>query len=397
MHEEVALVEARKELGPKPRGEGEARHHQQDRQHGRRRTLPERHSESRGIRPRGLRDKGAFFLRHATRHEDRHGGGHERDGQNHGSEQGGEHGERHRVEHLSLNALKGQDRQVHDHDDELAEHEGAANLLRGLEHDGQALRRQKPSPQPALLLGETADAVLDDDDGAIDDDAEVQGPEAQQVAAHASTDHADHSKQHRQRDNERGDDRGPDVPQEQKEDHDHKGGAQGQVVADRLDGGVDQLGAVIHRLRHHTAGKSAIDFGHLRRDPLRHRTGVLTHEHEGGPDHDLTAILRRRTRAQLRTHQNLGDVADVDRGAPRAPDHDPPYVVKIRHLAGGANQVLLAATFDVARSHVRVVLRKRPQDVAERETVGDEAVRIGSHMELLHVTADAVHVGSSGQ
>ncbi len=75
-------------------------------------------------------------------------------------------------------------------------------------------------PEPALLLGEAPDAVLDDDHRAVDDEAEVDRAEAHQVAADLALDHAGDGDQHRERDRERGDERGADVAEQQEQDDD---------------------------------------------------------------------------------------------------------------------------------------------------------------------------------
>ena len=56
--------------------------------------------------------------------------GHEGDRQDHRAQQREHHREGHRVEHLALDAGQREDRQVDDHDDELAEEQRPARLLR---------------------------------------------------------------------------------------------------------------------------------------------------------------------------------------------------------------------------------------------------------------------------
>ena len=55
------------------------------------------------------------------------------------------------------------------------------------------------APSPLLLVREQPQAVLDDDHGAVDDDAEIDRAEAQQIGAGPGLDHADDRDQHRQR------------------------------------------------------------------------------------------------------------------------------------------------------------------------------------------------------
>ena len=89
------------------------------------------------------------------------------------------------VEHLALDAGKREDRQVDDDDDQLAEQAGLdAPRCVAVEDDVEALAaRQQPAAADAAALGRAAQAVLDDDDRAIDDEAEVERAEAHQVGA----------------------------------------------------------------------------------------------------------------------------------------------------------------------------------------------------------------------
>jgi hypothetical protein len=77
-------------------------------------------------------------------------------------------------------------------------------------------------PRSVLGLGEPPDAVLDDDDGAVDDQSEIERAEAHQVPADAAAGHADEREQHRERNHERRQERGAGVPEQQEEDRDHE-------------------------------------------------------------------------------------------------------------------------------------------------------------------------------
>ena len=53
-----------------------------------------------------------------------------------------------------------------------------------------------------LGFGETSQGVLDDDDGTIHDQAEIERAEAHQIGRDACLQHADAGEQHRDRDDE---------------------------------------------------------------------------------------------------------------------------------------------------------------------------------------------------
>jgi hypothetical protein len=90
-------------------------------------------------------------------------------------------------------------------------------LTRG-SHRGEALLAREQAAELALLFGEVAQAVLGDDDGAIDDQTEIERTEAHQIGANAALPHADGGHQHGKRNHQRGDQRGAQIT-EQEEQH----------------------------------------------------------------------------------------------------------------------------------------------------------------------------------
>ena len=160
-----------------------------------------------------------------------------------------QHGQRHRREHLAFDPGQGEDRQVDDRDDHRAEQARLDHFAGSFDDGLQALPQRKQTSLPALPIGKQSEAVLDDDDGAVDDDAEVDRAEAHQVGADPRLHHAGDGEQHRQRNHAGGDDRGADVSEDQKQHGDHQQRALDQVLLDGLDGGLDQAGAVVDRPR----------------------------------------------------------------------------------------------------------------------------------------------------
>ena len=87
-------------------------------------------------------------------------------------------------------------------------------------------------------------AVLGDDDGAIDDETKVERAQAHQIGADPPLPHADGRHQHGDRDHQRRDHRGAKISEQQKQHSDDEQRALGEIRAHRRDGGVDELGAV---------------------------------------------------------------------------------------------------------------------------------------------------------
>ena len=67
-------------------------------------------------------------------------------------DQRGDDGERHGEEHLSFYPGQREDRQIYHHDDQLPEDHRPARLLRGREHDLEALGESQGALQTMLLL-----------------------------------------------------------------------------------------------------------------------------------------------------------------------------------------------------------------------------------------------------
>ena len=110
--------------------------------------------------------------------------------------------------------------------------------------------------------------------------------------------------------------RGAEVAEEHEQDRDHQQRAEHEVVADRLDRGVDELRAVVDGLGDHARRQRPVHLFHLRRDTLRHDAAVLAHQHQDGAEHDFLAVFRRGTRPQLVAEDHVGDGAQIHRACP---------------------------------------------------------------------------------
>ena len=109
----------------------------------------------------------------AAAHRREHG--HERQRHDRRADEREDHRERHRPEHLPLDPLEREDREVHDHDDQLAEQRRLAHL------DGR-VADDLDDGAIALGLRESALRVLDDDHRAVDHEAEVDRAEGHERA-----------------------------------------------------------------------------------------------------------------------------------------------------------------------------------------------------------------------
>ena len=92
-----------------------------------------------------------------------------------------------------------------------------------------------------MPFGDSPQGVLHDDDRAIDDQAEIQRAQTHQIAGDAQRVHPDGAHQNRKRNHERGNGRGTNIAEDQKQRGDDEQRADRKIFRDGRDGRVDQL------------------------------------------------------------------------------------------------------------------------------------------------------------
>ncbi len=246
-------------------------------------------------------------------------------------------------------------------------------------------------PQP-----QAAHDVLDHDDGAVDDDAEVDRAQAHQVSADFALHHAADREEHGERDCQGDDDRGADVAQQQEKHGDNQHCPERQILADGSQRGVDQVAAVIKSGSHHVLGQCFVDLFQLLPDAVRNRAAVLAVEQDGCADHCFAAVRRSGAGAQFFAQCDLGDVLDVYGHAVVRAELDVGDILDALDAAGRADGILLARMFDISAADIGVVGGQGFQHVAKCEVIGDELHRVGGDVILLLITADAVDLRKAG-
>ncbi len=219
------------------------------------------------------------------------------------------------------------------------------------------------------MLSEPQQAVLDDDHRAVDDQPEVERTQTHQVGAHAPFHHRSNGQQHRQRNDHGGDQRRSQVAEHRHQHTDHQQCADTQVLLNGRDGLVYQRAAVVDRVGAHARRQRFLNFFELPAGSLGHRAAVLADQHEDRPQHDLLAVLCRRTRAQIRTELDVRDLLERDRHVIALSNHDRFDVGDACDLTRRADQILLAGLFDVAGTDVGVVARERLHHVVQRQVI----------------------------
>ena len=147
--------------------------------------------------------------------------------------EGDDDGQRHRHEGLALDACQGQQGDVNENNDGLPVDRWPDHLT-GSRGDGrQSLFDAEETSLVVLLLGKPPQGILDDDNGAINDQAEIECAETHQVGGHADTQHPETSQHHRDRNHQGSDQRCPEIAEQNEEHDDDQQGALRQVLGNR--------------------------------------------------------------------------------------------------------------------------------------------------------------------
>ena len=174
--------------------------------------------------------------------------------------------------------------------------------------------------------------VFHDHDGAIQNNAEVDGPHRDQIGGQAELIQAQKGHHQRQGNDDRHNEGGAKAAQEQPDDPDHQQEAMQQVVMHRVQRVVHQLRPVQKGLDDHALGQNAaVEF----LDPFMHGLedagGILTASQQHDAFHHLLLFIQTdRTLARRRGLHQPGDVAYRDRCAANAFQDD------LAHILGRA-------------------------------------------------------------
>ena len=121
----------------------------------------------------------------------------------------------------------------------------------------------------------------------------------------------------------RDDQPGPQVAQEDQQDHDDQHAPLGQVVSHRVDRLLDQVAAVVERVDDDPLGQRLLDLLDLLLDPVDDHAAVLAGEQlDDRRDGLAAAVAGRGPLADHRREADRADVADVDRRPARGGGQD---------------------------------------------------------------------------
>ena len=309
---------------------------------------------------------------------------------------GQHHRLRHRLEQLTLDPAEAQHRHIDQSDDRDAEEGRPRDHLRRMRDDVAAVVRRQ---RPALFLathGHQSQAVLDHHDRAIDDQPEVERAKAHQIARHADRMHARYGDEEGERNDERHDQRRPPIAHHEQQYERHQQRAFAQILFDRVDGAIDQIGAAILAIDHYALGQRRADAGQRVLDRQRGFAAVLPDEHHHGAQHRLTPVLRRRTLSRGRADHDIGKVAHLQgQYASGELDRDRADLRRVQHARVGADGEAFGPAPDDAAARILDILRHRRGKLASRDAMQPQPHRIGRDDELFLQPAVRIDVGDA--
>ncbi len=244
-----------------------------------------------------------------------------------------------------------------------------------------------------LSLRQPEQAVFDNDDGAVDDQAEVERAEAHQVARNLHAVHADRHHQERQRNDQHSDEGGADVAKQQEEGRGDQDRALGEVALDGADGGVDEHRSIQGGVDDDARRQRLLHIPQLDAHGLGHRSAVLADQHQRRANDGFLSILGRGARAQVSADADHGDVLHHHRNRLARGDDGVGDLVERSHAGIRADQVGLAGALDEVRANRKVGGLKGLCEVCVGDPIGGQLRRVRLDDVLLGVATDRVDAG----
>src|SRR5215469_12842463 len=301
-----------------------------------------------------LRDPGnriPRFWSQTPANEKNHQNGHQRDCEHRRETDGESLSPREGTEHASFLRLEQKHRKKRNHDDQKRKENSGRDLFGRVEKNLLALRLGNRRRCACLMFRELAIAVLNHNNGCIDQNTDSQGQASKRhdVGTDVQLVHRDERGDHRDRQREDGDQRGPDVKQEDDDDDANDDGLLQQVALEGFDGSADQPGTVVTGDVFHTRRQRGFDVHQLFLHTIDYvqRVHAIAHDHDARDGFSLALPLGD-SFADVRTEANRTEVANSDRCSVFGSDGDGFEIAERAQIAQATNHVLRAAHFENA-------------------------------------------------
>src|SRR5262249_23436163 len=178
-----------------------------------------------------------------------------------------------------------------------------------------------------VALAQLAVDVLDHDDGAVDDDSEVDGADGKKVRCFSREMKKDKCEKQRKRNGKSGDDRGPYADQKENEHDQNQNHSAQEIAFDGVGGDADKIAAVVVGTDAHVARQHGpVDFFGLSLDAFQNVLRLLAAAHQNDAFYGVIVVFglvleAEDAQARRVADFDVADVLDAHRG-PVVAGHD---------------------------------------------------------------------------
>src|SRR5262249_34371813 len=294
-------------------------------------------------------------------------------------------------EQAALLRFEREDRQERHRDDEQTEEQRWPNLDRRLD-DHLSPGLVSRSALQVLVR------VLDHDDRGIDHRADGNGnaAEAHDVGTQAQRVHAEICDQYAKRQGDDRHERAADVKEKHKADEGDDGALLDQRSLERIDGAVDEVGAVVDRFDGHALGQARRDLGETVLDVADHGQRVFAKPLQRYAGNDLAfSVHLGDTAALVGREFDPCHVLEQHRHAAFALNDDLLEVEQALDIAAAAHRELGFRELDRPPADIHVAGAQRFANPGQRNAERLQPSRIDDHAVLLDETPDAGDFGNA--
>ncbi len=290
----------------------------------------------------------------------------------------------HRPEDVALDPGQREQRQEGRNDDRRGE-EDRTRDVGGRAEDSVALHAEQRLVGHMLgfrdrrRLRQAAEDRLHHDDGGIDDQAEIDRADRQQVRRFPAQHQDDDGEEQRERNGGADDQRAAQIAEEDPlQQHDQQY-ADHHVVQHGVGGELDQVAAIVDALDAHAGRQNAgiVDGLNELVDALDGRRALLAAPHQDDALHDVVGLVEPgNAEARLLADGDGRDVLDQHRIAARLRHHGVGEIVDRPDQADAAHDGRLLANIDGVAADIDVGVADRLEQLRQRQTVGDELAEV---------------------
>src|SRR5205814_4127393 len=230
----------------------------------------------------------------------------------------------------------------------------------------------------------------------INNDAEVETADRQQIGGFSTQDRDDHGKEQRHWNGRRHDQCGTQIAEEHPLNDKDQHHTEQHVIENGTHGDCHKVTAVVEGLDTHTGRQGTVGIHSCHTISYArhhvHRALELLHQHDAG--HDVGRIIASGdAEPRGETDLHFGHVRDHHRKAALLAQHDIADILKRSHNSDAADIHRLFTHRDRPAAHVGIVGGDRVDNLRYRDTEGPHAIEVDLGLKFLSFAAEHQHVG----